>query len=309
VSKPWQTIYIVGSGDKRWSIDFLMYVLTRHDVYLDPCIFSDDISRYELWKFVRNKVWCALLEEVPRDILFDRVDIYYSELYKRAISVERRGDTYMLYYKGLKYVLPLNTYEPQVFIHEMGLRDLPRTVVKDIAGRDVIDAGAYIGDSVLVLSQYSPRRIYAIEPAQENVRYLHRTIELNDLKNIIVINKAVADRKGIARIRYAGLASVVHEVGDEVEVTTIDEIVRAERADIALIKMDIEGYELSALKGAEQTIKEFKPVLLISAYHRGRDIFEIPKFLKTIVPEYKIKFVNCNHSTATIERNLVAYID
>jgi hypothetical protein len=52
--------------------------------------------------------------------------------------------------------------------------------------------------------------------------------------------------------------------------------------------MDIEGYELDALKGAERLIKKNKPKLAISIYHKPEDFFEIPLLLKRFVPEYKI---------------------
>jgi hypothetical protein len=69
-------------------------------------------------------------------------------------------------------------------------------------------------------------------------------------------------------------------------VTTIDELLKGGPA--TFIKMDIEGAELVALKGAKQTIKKYKPKLAVCVYHKPLDIVEIPLYLKKLVPEYKL---------------------
>ncbi|MFH1618985.1 MAG: FkbM family methyltransferase [bacterium] len=51
--------------------------------------------------------------------------------------------------------------------------------------------------------------------------------------------------------------------------------------------MDIEGAELDALKGAAETIKKNRPKLAICIYHKPSDLFEIPLFIKSLVPEYR----------------------
>lgn len=56
---------------------------------------------------------------------------------------------------------------------------------------------------------------------------------------------------------------------------------------ISFVKMDIEGSELKALQGAERLIKTHKPKLAISLYHKPEDLFDIPRFIHSIVPEYR----------------------
>ena len=57
--------------------------------------------------------------------------------------------------------------------------------------------------------------------------------------------------------------------------TTVDEFVRQNDVDLTLLKLDVEGAELSVLRGALGSIKGLKPILLISIYHTPEDFFEI----------------------------------
>ena len=76
--------------------------------------------------------------------------------------------------------------------------------------------------------------------------------------------------------------------GETIDIISIDKFVSDNKIEhVDFIKMDIEGAELSALKGASQeTIKKFKLKLAICVYHKGKDILEIPEYLISIVPEY-----------------------
>jgi hypothetical protein len=58
--------------------------------------------------------------------------------------------------------------------------------------------------------------------------------------------------------------------------------------DVTFIKMDIEGAEIDALNGAIRQIQKNKPKLAISLYHKLPDLLDIPKLVKSFVPEYKL---------------------
>jgi hypothetical protein len=71
--------------------------------------------------------------------------------------------------------------------------------------------------------------------------------------------------------------------------TTIDEVVVHENIPrIDFIKMDIEGSELSALRGAESTIRRCRPKLAISLYHRPEDFFSIPSWIDSLDLGYRV---------------------
>lgn len=106
----------------------------------------------------------------------------------------KRGDFYDINYGSVRYVLPVNQFGVEVFVHESGLRYLPKNVLEGIAGRDVLGIGAYIGDSALVLNKHTPRRIYAVEPMAENIIMLKKAITINRVDNVVVWIRPSAKR-------------------------------------------------------------------------------------------------------------------
>ena len=59
-------------------------------------------------------------------------------------------------------------------------------------------------------------------------------------------------------------------------------------APIHYLKLDVEGQEANALLGAQQTIQQYKPRMLVSAYHRSEDLFRLPLLIHQMRPDYRI---------------------
>jgi FkbM family methyltransferase len=216
------------------------------------------------------------------------------------------------YYILDSYKLPLNHFEYPVFFHKLGLKELPQHVLARIKGKDIIDGGAYIGDSALILEELSPRTIYAFEALKENFDMLNKTIQLNGLRNVVPLKKGLGKKEGNMKIIPFGSASFLAEIfgedaGESVEMISVDDFVNETGAHVGLIKLDVEGSELDVLTGAKETIKEYKPVLVVSVYHRGQDFFEIPKLIKELNPSYQMRFLNLNRVSATFERVILAF--
>lgn len=70
-----------------------------------------------------------------------------------------------------------------------------------------------------------------------------------------------------------------------VDIDTIDNILNGE--SVTFIKFDIEGAELSALKGGIKTLQKYRPKLAISLYHKNEDLVDIPLWIRDHVPGYK----------------------
>ena len=84
-----------------------------------------------------------------------------------------------------------------------------------------------------------------------------------------------------------GPGSFAADIGNEnVETISIDTMLNGQRA--SYIKMNIEGSEKQALKGAEKTIKKYKPKLAVAGYHRTEDFWKIPSMIKEYREDYKL---------------------
>ena len=167
------------------------------------------------------------------------------------------------------------------------------------SGDYVIDAGGCWGDTALYFAHNSGSsgKVYSFEFLEDNLRIFHKNLSLNEslAKNIQVIQNPVWSKSGedVAIAANGPGTHISHDGASDknllkFKTVSIDDLVNSgsiEKADF--IKMDIEGAELSALKGAEQTIRRFKPKLAITVYHNLKDFWEIPEWLDSLGLGYK----------------------
>ena len=157
-------------------------------------------------------------------------------------------------------------------------------------GEVFVDLGAYIGDTVdsfikhVDESKASYERIYALEPDPNNFMELKRRTA--HYPNVTYINKGAYSENTVLRFSAEGKwTSCLDDQGDiEVSVCSLDEEI-GDR--VTFMKSDIEGAEMQAIKGAENMIREYKPTLAFSIYHRKEDIFTIPLRLHELNQGYK----------------------
>lgn len=155
-----------------------------------------------------------------------------------------------------------------------------------------IDGGAYDLMSSVYFAEWADgnyENIYAFEATEKYAEVSRRRMEQYKLKGEVIEKGLWNTTSTIYFLDTQGQGSrVVEHENDaniKIDVTSIDEYLEGKK--VTFIKMDIEGSELQALIGAEQTIKKYKPRLAISVYHKPEDIIEIPRYIKELVPEYK----------------------
>ena len=77
---------------------------------------------------------------------------------------------------------------------------------------------------------------------------------------------------------------------DSFPFVSIDDYVKERNLRVNVIKMDIEGGEGDALKGAQRTLREMKPRLMISVYHKYDDLWALRERIQAANPEYAFYF-------------------
>jgi FkbM family methyltransferase len=165
----------------------------------------------------------------------------------------------------------------------------------------VIDGGGCWGDTALyfALRVGEHGKVYSFEFCPENVQQFQKNLNRNPrlLPRIQVITSALWARSGEelllsphdgpsssvfatpanGRLQEKGAASSVSNT------RAIDDFVTAEGLDrVDFIKLDIEGAEFEALRGAEKVLRTFRPKLAVSLYHNLDDFVRIPSFLASL---------------------------
>lgn len=145
-----------------------------------------------------------------------------------------------------------------------------------------VDIGANTGLYCFVAAKelLDSAKIYAYEPQKECFETMKRTIFLNDWEQkLIPFNIGLSDKKGTLRLHLSGTGSSFNSdfagKGKEftaVEVDTLDNHIRAEHIGrVDFIKIDVEGFELQALHGAEQTINKDLPIIFVEIAGKIKD--------------------------------------
>lgn len=211
------------------------------------------------------------------------------------------------------YLLPVNHFEPSVFYYRHGINELE--TLHKAKSKDIIDVGGFIGDSALIFSPLTNRKVYSFEAVPDNYRLLQKTLELNQITNVVAENLALSSQSCFISISLAGSGSSTFErkgikyLGNiEVQAITLDEYVERNHLDIGLIKVDIEGAEQDFLKGAVKTITIQKPILLISIYHNANDFFNIKPMIEDWNLGYKFRIHKPTISSITGEALLLAEV-
>ena len=196
-------------------------------------------------------------------------------------------------YKFLQFMYDNNLlYTNNIFsrLLESGRPDLQYLDVFDPVDDEIIvDAGCYDGTTAKQFLQWGGgkvKKIYSFEFDPVNAAKCEENLK-DLLDKVTLIKKGTWDKDETLYVDTLGTSgsSALRKGNEKVYLTTIDSVVNDER--VTFIKMDVEGAELKSLIGAKNTIIKNKPRLAICVYHKPEDIYEIPEYILSLVPEYR----------------------
>lgn len=168
-------------------------------------------------------------------------------------------------------------------------------------GTAFVDGGCYDGATSKRFAQWCEGRyskIFAFEPDPQNAQTCLKNAGVLPSFTLIEAGLGKEEQTCVFEASHSGVSCVLDQAPTSydrgrsdsvdyvsVEIKALDSIVGEER--IGFIKLDIEGSELDALRGAEQTILRDRPMCAISVYHKPGDVLTITDYLHSLVPEYR----------------------
>lgn len=163
--------------------------------------------------------------------------------------------------------------------------------------KTVISGGIAEGNSTIRFLKSLPNleKIYAFEPLYQQFKRENNDKIIKESNKVEMIEKALFDKSVKTNILVNATSSRITTYLDSestktVDTISIDEFVKERNIPkVDFIKMDIEGAELNALKGAKETIINHRPYLAICIYHHYKDLFEIPFYLSEILTNYSME--------------------
>lgn len=151
-----------------------------------------------------------------------------------------------------------------------------------------VDLGAYNGDTIDEFLRYcggSYRKIVALEPNAKNYNKLKD--HCADMPRTELWQLGAYSHNTVLTFNNkAGRNSAISSQGVQTQVAALDTVLCGAAA--TYVKADVEGADREMLLGAKNTLKQFKPKLNCSAYHRFEDLFRLPLLISQLNPDYRI---------------------
>ncbi|MBC5646841.1 FkbM family methyltransferase [Christensenella tenuis] len=310
-------LYGMGNG-----ADKILDELARHGIAAAGVFASDEFCRGQMFRGFRVTNYTQAKEHFGEMIVLVAFGTQLPEVLGRVKQIAREQELYIpdvpVYGEGIFDTDYLRLYETELRqAYGLLADDLSRETFRDmveykLSGKPeylyhcesrpaevcenilklgnnecYVDVGAYTGDTIrdFVETTDGYGEIFAIEPDERNFVKLKSAVE--SMEHVTCWNVAACEKDGmIPFAQRGGRNSAASEQERMVPASCLDNLLAGKR--VTYIKYDVEGEEESALKGTKHIIKEQRPKLLVSAYHRTEDLFRLPLLVIGMQPDYRV---------------------
>jgi FkbM family methyltransferase len=178
------------------------------------------------------------------------------------------------------------------------------------------DVGANVGYYGWLVASLNPTaEVCMLEPDERNVELLRSTKSQSGLGRVQIRAEAASEAVGramfhvdtVSRHKGTVLGSAQQDTVTKtrarsvmISTTTLDEL-RSESGRVDLIKIDVEGHEESVLRGAERTLREDQPILILECFHPDQPIVQA-----LLANRYRIVDAECLGETSSETSNYLA---
>ena len=272
------------ASNRKEVVDMLSDIDEKYEMYVPDMPVADEDEYFD------REFYNSHYEDILRvRELF--ADGRSREIYSAVINYRLSGK--------MKYLLAAITEKEEMY-----------SLISEKEIGTVIDLGAYNGDTAREAIEYFPslKKIYAVEPDPKNYKRLLKFSEKCECDIETVCAAAWSEcgsggfsGSGNRNSSISSTASYQHKELDT-ELVTVDSLCSG---TVDYIKYDVEGAEYEVLVGSIETVKRESPALLVSLYHRSRDIFSLPNFVSRNFKGYKL-YLRRMYSIPAWELNLLA---
>lgn len=233
-----------------------------------------------------SKIVTALFKLIPESALKNHFRCFIYNKKQAGFTIAFKKSRFVVKLNGIEMFFAENPYHNLIENYDYLIE---RQILK---GDTVIDAGAFIGVFAVYASKVvgDEGKVFAFEPDPNTFKRLNTSLELNGVRNVQVANKGLWSSETTLTFRGGlelGSSFLKNEsvgTGTRVAVTTIDNALSGEQiSGNIFFKMNIEGSEVEALKGATTTIEKYRPYFTIRDHEVNGEFTDkgVETFLKS----------------------------
>lgn len=240
----------------------------------------------------------TLIPDMPLcgDVLFDET-FYESNRTKHEKVLELLSDDYSR--RTLDDIIKFRLTGNPDYLFDCQCTDSEYRNILDKKYTAYADLGAYTGDTLRrAIDDYpSIRLAVCMEPSEKSFKKLAEYTNTFFEPDTIIVNAAAWDKEETGHFIDSGgrgskivnqnIKPLSGSKNRDVEYLPLDHVCDIKNEQL-LIKYDVEGAEIKALKGSKETILNNNTDLEVSVYHRSEDIFDIPLYVHDLLPEHKL---------------------